>query len=307
MTTPEEHVHRQPVLTRPYGEPDRHWKTVAGATVDEIVDRRRPADEPLPMGESTQLQGDLALDAVRVDGGMIDKLRGEVRRWRGEGWPKTSNATRELLEYWSRKPGEGPVHSLFFAQREAIETVVFLTELGNGSHWMVRHLNDAAEGWNRGLMRLALRMATGTGKTTVMACLIAWYAVNRRREHRGDPRGLAKNVDRVVVICPGRTIRDRLAGLNPRAKRNIYDEWRLVPPKLRRRLGGFPVEIINWEKLQPRKGIAYAGVEVRTGGLSRTKAIDLAGSGEMNDEPESLREMWSRLLAPPQRRAVVAA
>ncbi|MCY4429107.1 MAG: DEAD/DEAH box helicase family protein, partial [Rhodospirillales bacterium] len=218
MTPPKEHVHDQPVLTRPYNEPSRHWKTEGGLTSDEIVPERRTADEPLPMGQAIPLQRDLALDTIRVDGGMIDKLRREVRDWRLEGWPGTSNATRELLEYWSREPGEGPVYSLFFAQREAIETVVFLTELGNGSHWMVRHLKEVAEGWNQGLVRLALRMATGTGKTTVMACLIAWYAVNRRREHRGDARGLAKNVGRVVVICPGRPIRDRLAGLNPRAK-----------------------------------------------------------------------------------------
>ena len=282
MATPKEHVHRQPVLTRPYNEPSRHWKTVAGETSDEIVNQRRTADEPLPMGQDIPLQRDLGLGTDRVDAGAIDRLRGEVRRWRKEGWPKTSNATRELLEYWSREPGEGPVHSLFYAQREAVETVVFLTELRNGSHWMVRRLKELAEGWNQGLMRLALRMATGTGKTMVMACLIAWYAVNRRREHRGDVQGLAKNVDRIVVICPGRTIRDRLAGLNPRAKRNIYDEWRLVPPKLRRRLGGFPVEIINWERLQPRKGLAYAEIETKGGGgaLSRKRAINFAGGEE---------------------------
>ena len=295
MVAPEEHVQRQPILTRPYKEPNRHWKTVAGETQNKIVNRRRAADEPLPMGgQDSQSQQDLGFDAD-ADAGAIDKLRAEVRRWRDDGWPGTSNATRELLEYWSREPGEGPVFSLFYAQREAIETVVFLTERGNGSHWMVQRLKELAEGWSRGLTRLALRMATGTGKTAVMACLIAWYAVNRRREHRNDARGLAKNVDRVVVICPGRTIRDRLLVLNPRAKHNIYDEWRLVPPKLRRRLGGFPVDIINWEKLQPRPDVVYAGVETRSGSLSRTKAIGLASGVQ---EPESLEAMWSRLLGP---------
>ena len=191
----EEHVHRQPVLTRPYSEPKRHWKTVADETRNEIVNRRRPSDEPLPMGQNIPaVQRDLGLGADQADGGAIEKLRDEVRRWRDEGWPGTSNATRELLEYWSREPGEGPVFSLFYAQREAIETVVFLTEVGNGSHWIVKRLKEMAEGWSRSLTRLALRMATGTGKTAVMACLIAWYAVNRRREHRGDARGLAKNV-----------------------------------------------------------------------------------------------------------------
>lgn len=312
MEFPEEHVHRQPVLTHPYVEPTRHWQTVDGETRDVVVDQRRGADEPLPMGAELAYQRDLSFDAAEPAAGAIDKLRAEVRRWREAGWPGTSNATRELLEYWSRQPGEGPVYSLFYAQREAIETVVFLTECGNGSHWMVRRLKELAVGWNQGLTRLAIRMATGTGKTTVMACLIAWYAVNRRREHRGDPRGLAQNVDRVVVICPGRTIRDRLAGLNPRAKRNLYDAWRLVPPKLRRRLGGFPVDIINWERLQPRAGLAYREIETKTGSglLSRTRAVALAGGGDALAESESLGAMWARLLGrarvrPPERVVVL--
>ena len=169
---------------------------------------------------------------------------------------------------------------------------------------MVQRLKALGDGWSRGLTRLAFRMATGTGKTMVMACLIAWYAVNRRREHRGNPRGLAKNVDRIVVVCPGRTIRDRLAGLNPRAKRNIYDEWRLVPSRLRRRLSGFPVEILNWEKLQPRKDLTFSALEVKTGGgaLSRTKVVELAGGVEAAGDPESLEDMWSRLLGPVRRR-----
>ena len=299
---PEEHVHDQPVLIGPYSEPDRHWATVDGETHNQIVNRRRPADEPLPMGQSIATQQELGLDDDTANGGAIDTLRGEVRRWRDSGWPGTSNATRELLEYWSREPGEGPVYSLFYAQREAIETVVFLTEVGNGSHWMVKRLKELAQGWSDGLTRVALRMATGTGKTTVMACLIAWYAVNRRREHRGTVRGLAQNVDRVVVICPGRTIQGRLAGLNPRAKRNIYDEWRLVPRKLRRRLGGFAVDIVNFEKLQRRKGVAYAEIETKAGGdaLSRSRAISLAADAEASKEAECLHQMWTRVLGPPR-------
>ncbi len=302
MAAPQEHLEHQPVLTRPYREPNRHWKTVGEETVNEIVDRRRTADKPLPIGPGSATQSEISFE--KDDDGPIDLLRIEVRQWRKEGWPGTSNATRDLLEYWSRDPGEGPIYSLFFAQREAIETIVFLTEHCGSSHWMVKQLKELAEGWSRGLLRVALRMATGTGKTTVMACLVAWYAVNRRHEHRGDDRGLAKNVDRVVVICPGRTIRDRLAVLNPRAKHNLYDEWRLVPSKLRRRLRGFPVEIVNWEKLQPRKGVFYADIETkgkrekRGSPLNRTQVIQLAGGETASGETESREEMWARLLGP---------
>lgn len=299
MTAAREHVHRQPVLTSPYNEPDRHWKIVNDEAQDEIASQRREADEPLPTTPGRQIQRDLKLDDRDVGHGLIDKLRSEVRLWRERGWPGTSNATRELLEYWSRAPGEGPVFSLFYAQREAIEAVIFLTEKGNGSHWMVRCLKMLGDEWNHGLTRLALRMATGTGKTAVMACLIAWYAVNRKREHRGDTRGLAKNVDRVVVICPGRTIKDRLRGLNPRARRNLYDEWRLVPPTLRRRLGSLSVDIVNWEKLQPKKDINYRDFESKKGGttnLTRSQAVQLASGEEKAQTPESLDEMWERVL-----------
>ncbi len=296
---PEEHLHDQPILVGPYREPDRHWRTVGDSTHDEVVPGRRAADAPLPMGVHGPVQGDLDLHGIDGKGGKaIDRLRHELREWRAGGWKGTTHATRELLEYWSREPGEGPLHSLFYAQREAVETVVYLTEVGNGSHWMVKHLKRLADGWSRGLLRVALRMATGTGKTTVMACLIAWYAVNRRREHRASAGSLARNVDRVVVICPGRTIRDRLRGLDPRTKASIYDEWRLVPASLQRRLGGFRVDVINWERLQPRNGLDYADIDAKGGGgrLSYTKAMDLAGAGTDADSAESPDEMWSRLL-----------
>ena len=295
----EEHVHNHPILTRPQGEPNRHWKDVDGVAVDEIVPDRRAAEEPLAAGKRVPAQQRLDLE-IDANAGAIDRLRAEVGSWREGGWNGTTHATRELLEYWAREQDEGPVFSLFFAQREAVETVIYLTEVATESHWMVRDLKAMARAWSQGLLRIALRMATGTGKTAVMACLIAWYAVNRRREHRADARGLAMNVDRVVVVCPGRTIRDRLLGLNPRAKHNIYDEWRLVPRRLRPSLGGFPVTVLNWEKLQPRKGVSFSALEVKPGAhnLSRTKVLHLAGGSEASSEVEALDAMWSRLIGP---------
>ncbi len=170
---------------------------------------------------------------------------------------------------------------------------------------MVQHLNETGEGWSQGLTRLAIRMATGTGKTTVMACLIAWYAVNQRREHRAISGGLARNVDRIVVICPGRTIKARLSGLDPRAEGNLYDEWQLVPQKLGHRLSRVPVEILNWEKLQPKTGIDWTGVEVKSGGewLSRTEALDIAGGKETHAIKETHGQMWSRLLGSSKARS----
>lgn len=298
---PVEHLHNQPIIVGPYEEPARHWHTqrVEGfnQTYDEITDGRRRAEEPLPVGSASSLQHVLALEEdSEAPQTLIDKLRIDVGRWRASGWDGTTSATRALLEYWARPQGEGALNTLFFAQREAIETIIFLTEADNGSHWAVKHLKDLGKNFSRGLTRLALRMATGTGKTAVMACLIAWYAVNRRGEHRADPRRLARNVDQIVVICPGRTIRDRLDGLDPRKKDNLYDEWRLLPTRLRRRLNGFFVDIVNYEKLQPRKVPDWDGLEGGKG-LARGTAIRLAVNGEDDRlRDETLHEMWNRIL-----------
>ena len=117
------------MLTRPYSEPSRHWKTVAGQTSNEIVNRRRSAEEPLPMGQNIPVQQDLGLGTDGVDAGAIDALRAEVRRWRNEGWPSTSNATRELLEYWSREPSMVSFDLNEFAKYRTIRILTYSPSL----------------------------------------------------------------------------------------------------------------------------------------------------------------------------------
>lgn len=289
-----EHVHQQPVLTTPYDEPTRHWKTIDDRAIDTIVQGRRDPAQPLPDRRSIRSTSEGPQHNVKL-------LRTEVKEWRDGGWNGTSAATLQLLEYWSREPGQGPEKSLFFAQREAIESIIYLTEVGGESHWMVKHLKEMGEQWSNGLTRIALRMATGTGKTAVMACLIAWYAVNRKAPQVDVSSGLAKHVHRVVVICPGLTVLRRLEGLNPQIWDNIYDEWRLLPSNLRRRLHGFPVDIINWEKLQPKKGIAFDALKDGSGksGLSFSKAADLAGANEARKRSQSPDQLWHSLLKRP--------
>ena len=131
-------------------------------------------------------------------------------------------------------------------------------------------------------MRLAISMATGTGKTRVMAMLIAWYAVNRGREHRAAADGLARNVGRIVVIAPGRTIARQLQMLVPTHRDNIYIADRLAPDHLLKRLNGISVHVLNFEKLQPRRGLGFAGLEGVT-----TKATALADADELAEELET--------------------
>ena len=140
-------------------------------------------------------------------------------------------------------------------------------------------------------MRLAISMATGTGKTRVMAMLIAWYAVNRGREHRAAGDGLARNVGRLVVIAPGRTIARQLQKLVPTDRESIYAADWLAPKHLLNRLARVRVHVLNFEKLQPRRGLALAGLE----GVS-ARSTALADADEIAVEVETYDAMWTRLL-----------
>ena len=262
-----EHHRRQPTLHSPYEEPDRHWKRTPDDrdTVNEVLPGRLPVRRVSARAPSSQppLQPTLgpAADPAGVDQLLlVERLRHLVRDWRHAGWPRTTNATRTLLEYWSRPPGEGPRYSPFWAQREAVETIVYLTEVASHGSAELRELREHARRWSRGLIRLATSMATGTGKTRVMAKLIAWYAVNRGREHRAAADGLARNVGRIVVIAPGRTIARQLQILVPTHRDNIYIADRLAPDHLLKRLKSISVHVLNYEKLQPRGGLGFAGL-----------------------------------------------
>ena len=197
--------------------------------------------------------------------------------------------------------------ALLRAARSAIETIVYLTEVAEQSHYAIRHLHECATDWNRGLLRIALHMATGTGKTTVMAALIAWYAANRGEE-RHQHGGLARNVDGVVVVTPGLTVRDRLQVLDPTAHDNLYDDWRLLPPDLRPRLNGFTVHIANIDALQPKAGRQFQDVAAQRtddGMLTATQVRTLArGYGEKVPS-ETRLDVWRRTLPLDRGRVVV--
>ena len=246
-------------------------------------------------------------DLYSGDAEIVSQLRNDVAAWRRNHWPRATPSTARLLEYWARPAGQGPDKALFFAQREAIETVVYLTEIADQNHYAIRHLQDCSARWSRGLLRIALHMATGTGKTTVMAALIAWYAANRGRE-RHQHGGLARNVDGVVIIAPGLTIRDRLQVLNPTGHDNLYDAWRLMPADLRPRLNGFAVHITNVDALQPRSASQFDAVAAeRTGKgmLTRGQGRALAQGYEEGRPAESQLDVWRRTLPINRGRLVV--
>ena len=118
----------QPTLNTPYEPPERHWATVDSRTRDEITPERRPVRSRIPLGRVPEpTQRDLYTGDIEI----VSQLRNDVSAWRVQHWPGATPPTARLLEYWARPAGQGPDRRLFFAQREAIETVVYLTEVAD--------------------------------------------------------------------------------------------------------------------------------------------------------------------------------
>src|SRR5579872_2736518 len=200
-----------PVLNSPFEEPSKHFRFTEDGISNEIVSKRRTSSYFIPVPRVRNRRRDqLSLDtewtADRLqENEFINRVRAKVGVWRASGYTPSpiTNTTRQLLEYWKRSDRE---RRLFFCQIEALETAIYLTEVApRWEAWMEKSLRDANAAANPELFRIAFKMATGSGKTVVMAMLIAWQALNKL----ADPQN-AKFSDRFLIVSPGITIRDRL-------------------------------------------------------------------------------------------------
>ena len=261
----------QPILNSPYEVPGRHWKLdAAGQPTDEIVASRRNAEflSPVPApkhGPQSQLRlalGDEALSTAEQQYNpypVINHIRREVARWRAmpEARWRVTPETARLLKHWRHHDFRGP--RPFFCQVEAAETAIWLVEVlgvlrpsDAGVSARLRGIRSHLVGANRSanpeLLRLALKMATGAGKTTVMAMLIAWQTVNavRHPARRNFTRGF-------LVVTPGITIRDRLRVLLPNDPDSGYQQRELVPREMLEDLRRARVVITNFHAFRRRE------------------------------------------------------
>ena len=245
-------VIENPVLNSPFGEPQRHFRFTEDGITDEIVESRRVSSYfvPIPRPKKRspkQIAFETEWTKDRVQENLfINKVRGRVAVWR-QGMRGTTRTTARLLEYWNR---EGRERRLFFCQIEALETVIYLTEIaaGSGDTWIANELRRANAEANPLLFRTAFKMATGSGKTVVMAMIIAWHALNKL----ANPQD-ARFSDTFLVVTPGITIRDRLRVLLPSDPNNDYRRMDLVPPDLLPELGKAKVVVTNFHALRPRE------------------------------------------------------
>ena len=169
---------------------------------------------------------------------LVNQIRERVDAWRNRDYPGVTGITRRLLEHWNNREGADDMR-LFFCQREAAETLIWLTEAPDSEQVGIEIPSDGSA-----FARLCSKMATGSGKTVVMGMVIAWQILNKIT-HRSDAR-FSRNV---LVVAPGLTVRSRLRVLDPHRAENYYQEFDLVPANLRDRLRQGRVMVRNWHAL----------------------------------------------------------
>ena len=265
--------HESPILNSPYEAPFRHWVLDEDRQpTDTIGEGRRPVSfiSPIPRPRKAgrgqrQLGFDVASDALETDGQqyelarLIDGLRREIARWRAlpEAQWRVTPETSRLLKHW-RHHQFSDIRP-FFCQVEAVETAIWLSEvapaIGNRARGYLEQLQTTSEDANSELSRMALKLATGAGKTAVMAMLIVWQTVNavRRPNSPRFTRGF-------LVVAPGITIRDRLRVLQPNDPDSYYASRELVPPDMLREIDKAKIVITNYHAFQPRETMDLAKV-----------------------------------------------
>ena len=262
---------QQPILCAPFEEPTEHWHIVEGEEPRRLPGRRPAVYFYRPPGTNGNDQAsDVNQTSTTIELKLVNLIRERVKEWREADWPGVTRTTFELLKYWRR---EGREHRLFFAQLEAVETIIFLTEgrsdLSQGIDIPWDEVSpERAEGGLASFRRYACKMATGTGKTTVMGMLAAWSILNKIAD-RSD----ARFSDVVLVVCPNVTIRSRLDELDPRlGEASLYRTRDLVAPHMMADLSRGRVIVTNWHVFEPHgvqtggvsAKVAKAGVSVRT-------------------------------------------
>ena len=291
--------YERPILNSPYAAPSLHHALdVAGQPLEQEPDAGRRQSKlitPVPRARKTTKktqQKELALpDAEGLSTAeqeynptpIINEIRNHVEAWRVIPNPKdwgVTPATARLLQHW-RQHDFATVRP-FFCQVEAVETCIWLTEVARNQRrhahiWA--HLRAANAASNPDLSRIALKMATGSGKTTVMAMLIAWQTVNAVRSPGSKlfSRGF-------LLVTPGITIKDRLRVLLPNDPDSYYRHRELVPMDMLPDIDRAKIVITNYHAFRRRE----------TTEISKVGRSLLQGRGEAPDTIETEGQMLAR-------------
>ena len=236
------------VICDAYREPDAHYQIQSGGK-SRRVDGRRPSIRFLAtardakggiagvVSREASLFEDLSASGAEPNE-FVNALREEIREWREAGYPGTAMVTRRLIEWWFERDEERSAvgQRFFFCQQEAVETLIYLYEVQNR-----RRMPETGD-----LLRYALKLATGTGKTVVMALIVTWSTLHKRKVSGSS---LAANF---LVLVPNLTVRDRVSGvprgdgLDLAGDHNLYEAFDMVPPEYREEFRP-NVLVRNWQ------------------------------------------------------------
>ncbi len=274
----------RPVLNSPYDYPLRHWELdEQGQPTQRIIESRRRAEFITPIPRPRKRNGKAEQQPIVFDEGkglsteeqqydptsIINELRYYVDQWRSLPNPndwQVEPETQRLLQHWRHHKFSGV--RPFFCQVEAVETAIWLTEvapkLGKTGKRFSEHLAKANNDANPDLLRPALKLATGAGKTTVMAMIIAWQTINAVRRP-----GSTKFTRGFLVVTPGLTIRDRLRVLQPNDPDSYYKDRELVPSDMLGDIDRAKIVITNYHSFKLRER-----VELSKGGRSLLQGRD---------------------------------
>jgi type III restriction enzyme len=223
------------IINSPYQEPQWHWQQDPNTLLFDKVEGRRKAGfvRADPQAKSPNHPG------IFVPIPLVEEIRPRVKKWREENYPGVTGTTERLLKHWRDINERREDRRFFFCQLEAMETLIWLTEAPENDRVGITVPSDGGE-----FTRLCSKMATGSGKTIVMAMLIAWHTLNKV----ADPSNLrySKNF---FLVAPGLTIKRRLQVLIPSVPGNYYDEFGIMPSGLREKLNQAKVLIHNWHVL----------------------------------------------------------
>ena len=294
----ENRFFEQPILNSPYEYPGQHWELVNGQPTNHIVGTRRRAEllSPIPKAkkQKTKKGSQSAIefddktgldDKQRYELTIVNELRGRVDAWRElknpNDWGVTPDTAR-LLQHWRHHKFTGV--RPFFCQVEAVETAIWLAEVApsdrNGKRFL-EHLDVANAEANPGLSRLALKLATGAGKTTVMAMLIAWQTINAARRPSSK-----RFTSGFLIVTPGITIKDRLRVLQPNDPDSYYRTRELVPADMLGDINKAKIVITNYHAFKLRETL-----ELSKGG----RAL-LQGRGPEIQSLETEGQMMQRVM-----------
>lgn len=294
-----EQFFEQPIINSPYEYPARHWELDgSGQPTHQLLESRRRVDfltpfpKPKRRGKGKTQEIDLGSDLggdQRYHSGIISGVRQQVDSWRTsdeKNWRVTPETAR-LLKFWRHHKFRGI--RPFFCQVEAVETAIWLTEVAptgsKAARNYLEHLSTANVESNPGLNRLALKLATGAGKTTVMAMLIAWQTVNAVRHPTSSrfTRGF-------LIVAPGLTIKDRLRVLQPNDPDSYYKTRELVPADMLPDLERAKIVITNYHafKLREKMEISKGGRQLLQGRGEELQTLENNGQMMQRVMPELL-------------------